>query len=76
MRAGRALRDQWAADKAWATLCPNGCGHSIMEHRNHQPTRQIVGFEIVETPHPEFHPLRFKCDRCECVMMSGEKAEA
>lgn len=68
MRAGRALRDQWETERNWKTPCPDGCGHSIMEHRNHRPTYTIVNSEIVETPHPDFHPTRFKCALCACVI--------
>jgi hypothetical protein len=65
-RAGRALRDGWALDRAAAQLC--ACGHPMGEHRELQPDRVIIDGEIVETPHPEYKPGLFFCgiEGCGC----------
>lgn len=68
MRAGRALRQQWAMEAAEKIPC-SGCGHPPSRHREYQPTYEIRGGEIITVEHPRYKPALFHCEvegcRCE-----------
>lgn len=64
-KTGRAVREA-AAIRNYR--CEE-CGHSD-SHVELKPTLELVDGTIVETPHPDYEPLVFRCehDGCDCTI--------
>lgn len=74
-RPGRAFVQARALDAVAARPCPNGCGHSLGDHRELPAERgvHVVGMEgesVVFEANPDYRALDFHCgvDGCSCVM--------
>lgn len=68
MRSGYMLRQEMQRAEASQALC--GCGHARGRHYElPRCTYELRDGQINQVPNPDFQPLHFHCEDCDCVVV-------